>query len=125
MGLSRPPVTFMSEFEVRAHIDECIEAACLASIESQHDAKVAAALLTHREQRFRLCYIFGDWNVDERTDQDDFSFNAPPSVAAGNPDEEDTVSEDEQHVNGERIGHCFSETDPNRHLVRIVHRTSW
>ena len=47
-------VTFMPEHEVRAHIDECIEEACLEAIQGKSDAKIAAALLEHREQRFRL-----------------------------------------------------------------------
>ena len=102
-GPFKAAVTFMSEFEVRAHIDECIEAACLAAIEGQSDSKVAAALLMHREQRFRLSYIIGDWGIDEPEDEDDFSFDPATPVAAGNPDEEDTVSESERHVNGERI----------------------
>jgi hypothetical protein len=58
-GLFGAAVTFMSEFEVRAHIDECVEAACLAVIDGQPDAKIAGALLTHREQRFRLSYVLG------------------------------------------------------------------
>ncbi len=56
-------VTFMSEFEVRAHIDECIEAACFSTIGGQRSEKVAAALLTHREQRFRLFHILGEWGA--------------------------------------------------------------
>ncbi|MGA8610190.1 MAG: hypothetical protein WB760_00455 [Xanthobacteraceae bacterium] len=57
----------------------------------------------HREQRFRLSYILGDWSVDEPTDEDDFSFDSATPIAAGNPDEEDTVSEDERRANGDRI----------------------
>jgi energy-coupling factor transporter ATP-binding protein EcfA2 len=96
-------VTFMSEFEVRAHIDECIEAACLASIESQPDAKVAAALLTHREQRFRLSYLLGEWESDATSDDDDFSFDPAVPAASGNPDDEDSVADDERRANSERI----------------------
>ena len=102
-GPFKAAVTFMSEFEVRAHIDECIEAACLAAIEGQGDAKVATALLMHREQRFRLSYILGDWRVEEPADEDDFSFDLATQSAAGNPDEEDTVSDDERRINGDRI----------------------
>ena len=102
-GPFKAAVTFMSEFEVRAHIDECIEAASLAVIEGQSDAKIAAALLMHREQRFRLSYILGDWSADEPEDEDDFSFDAATPAAAGNPDEEDTVSELERRANGERL----------------------
>src|SRR5690349_17689807 len=74
VGPYKAAVTFMSEFEVRAHIDECVEAACLAAIEGQDDTKVAAALLTHREQRFRLSYVLGEMPAEESGEQDDFSF---------------------------------------------------
>jgi len=103
-GPFKAAVTFMSEFEVRAHIDECIEAACLAAVEGQSDGKVAAALLMHREQRFRLSYILGDWGIDEpEGEDDDFTFDSTKPVAAGSPDEEDTVSESDRRANGERI----------------------
>jgi hypothetical protein len=96
-------VTFMSEFEVRAHIDECIEASCLAAIESQPDPKIAAALITHREQRFRLSYVLGDWSVEEPAEEEDFSFDAVMPIPTGIPDEEDTVSEEERRANRDRI----------------------
>lgn len=95
-------VTFMSEFEVRAHIDECIEAACLAVTEGQPDAKVAAALLTHREQRFRLSYLLGEWDSDSEADDEDFSFDTVVP-AAGVPEEEDSVTDAERRSNSERL----------------------
>ena len=67
-------VTFMPEHEVRAHIDECLEEACLEAIQGKPDAKIAAALLEHREQRFRLSYILGAWRTSVESDDDDFSF---------------------------------------------------
>jgi len=103
-GPFKAAVTFVSEFEVRAYIDECIEAACLTAIESQSNDKIAAALLTHKEQRFRLSYILGSANVadDEGADEDDFQFDIAPG-ALGNPDDEDIVSEAERRANAERI----------------------
>ena len=74
-GPYKAAVTFISEFEVRANIDECIEAACLAATEGQSDSKVAAALLTHHEQRFRLAYLLGDWSGEESEDDDEFMFD--------------------------------------------------
>jgi hypothetical protein len=71
----------MSEFEVRANIDECIEAACLAAVEGVGDKKLAAALLTHREQRFRLSYVLGEMSADANGDQGDFSFEPGASGA--------------------------------------------
>jgi hypothetical protein len=87
-------VTFMPEHEVRAHIDECIEEACLEAIQGKSDAKIAAALLEHREQRFRLSYILGGWKTAHESDDDDFSFEdeAKPYTAISE-DEEVTAEE--------------------------------
>src|SRR5208283_2299599 len=60
-GAFRAAVTFMPEHEVRAHIEECLEEACLETVQSRSDAKVMGAFLQHREQRFRLSYILGSW----------------------------------------------------------------
>ena len=69
-------VTFMPEHEVRAHIDECLEEACLCAVQQQPDAKIAAALLSHREQRFRLFYPLGAWQEEEaETPAFEFSFD--------------------------------------------------
>jgi len=79
-------VTFMSEDEVRAYIDECLEKACLEAVQKKSEAKIASALLEHREQRFRLSYILGSWlESDLVGDDDDFSFD--------NEDERDAVME--------------------------------
>lgn len=94
-------VTFMSEFEVRAHIDECIEAACLAAVEGQPEAKIAAALLTHREQRFRLSYTLGDFHTDDDIDEDDFSFDKPGKAAP--VEDHDAVPDAERKANSRRI----------------------
>lgn len=87
-------VTFMPEHEVRAHIDECIEEACLDAIQGKSDAKIAAALLEHREQRFRLSYILGGWNTAHESNDDDFSFDdeVKPDISI-NEDEEVTAEE--------------------------------
>jgi hypothetical protein len=102
-GPFKAAVTFMSEFEARAHIDECIEAACIGAIDNQSDAKIAAALLSHREQRFRLSYVLGDWDADEVAEQDDFSFEPTKSIPAGNPDDDDIVSAEERRANNIRL----------------------
>lgn len=93
-------VTFMPEHEVRAHVDECIEEACLEAIQGKSDAKIAAALLEHREQRFRLSYILGGWNVALENDDDDFSFEDEVKPDASiNEDEEVTPEEIEKQRN--------------------------
>lgn len=93
-------VTFMSEFQVRAHIDECIEAACLAAVEGQPNTKIAATLLTHREQRFRLSYTLGDFQTDDDDEEDDFSFDEP---SADSSEDSDAIPEAERKQNSHRI----------------------
>lgn len=102
-GAYRAAVTFISEFEVRANIDECIEAACLAVTEGQPESKVAAALLTHHEQRFRLSYLLGDWSGEESVDDDEFAFDDGALEDAGLRDE-DKVSDEERRINETRVG---------------------
>jgi hypothetical protein len=77
-----------------------VEAACLAAIDKQSDSKIANALLTHREQRFRLSYVLGELVADSVVDQDDFSFDAPTSTA---PDVEEGIPEADRTANAERI----------------------
>lgn len=95
-------VTFMPEHEVRAHIDECLEEACLNAIQQQVDGKIAAALLSHREQRFRLFYPLGSWQEESVQAEDDFSFNdeAPEVDGLG---EQETVSATETTRNQARL----------------------
>lgn len=97
-GTFSAAVTFMPEHEVRAHIDECIEEACLEAIQGKSDAKIAAALLEHREQRFRLSYVLGGWNASVGAEEDDFSFDdeVKPDVVISE-DEEVTPEEVEKY----------------------------
>jgi hypothetical protein len=97
-------VTFMTEFEVRAHLDECIEAACLAVVEGEEDDAVADALLIHREERFRLSYLLGSWTKKLPVAEDDFDFEDSSKVAANDLDEEEVVSGEERTANRERLG---------------------
>ena len=68
-------VTFTPEHEARRLIDECLEDACLAVVQGGDDGKIAEALLSHREQRFRLSYLVGSWPKLDATDDLDFSFD--------------------------------------------------
>lgn len=101
-------VTFMPEHEVRAHIDECLEEACLSAIQQQPDAKLAAALLSHREQRFRLFYPLGAWQEEESVNADDgFSFDdEEPDV--DEIDEHEIVSANETKKNRKRLAEFVS-----------------
>lgn len=68
-------VTFMPEHEVRAHIDECLEEACLCAVQGKADQKILAAFLAHREQRFRLSYLLGQYGEEDSGNGDDFEFD--------------------------------------------------
>ncbi len=96
-------ITFMPEHEVRAHIDECIEEACLSAIQQQPDDKIAATLLSHREQRFRLFYPLGSWQDNRAADSDDsFDFeDQEPEV--DELDEKEIISADEIVRNRARL----------------------
>lgn len=94
-------VTFMPEHEVRAHVDECLEEACLRAAQGQIDEKIIGALLAHREQRFRLSYILGGWNQSaKQVKEDDFSFGVDEGVEEALPEDE-AVTADEIERNGE------------------------
>ena len=80
-------ITFMSENEVRIHVEECLSAACMASIEGKSDAQIAKALLHHEDQRFRLSYILGEWQEEASPFEQDFPFDE---------DEDDVLSEEER-----------------------------
>lgn len=96
-------VTFMPEHEVRAHIDECIEEACLRTVEGKSDDKIMSGLLAHREQRFRLSYILGGWNQQaNEPSTDDFSFEDDEEGAEELPEEE-AVTAGEIAANRQRL----------------------
>ena len=94
-GAFATAITFMPEHEVRAHIDECIEEACLRAVEEKPIGKIMAGLLAHREQRFRLSYVLGGWDqkLEDATD-DEFSFEDGDEA-------EEMLAEDEAVTSGE------------------------
>jgi hypothetical protein len=70
-------VTFFSEFQTQANIEECIVDACLAAHEGAAVDKIAERFLNHRDQKFRLGYILGPWqDAAASDDEDEFSFDA-------------------------------------------------
>lgn len=96
-------VTFMQEAEVRAHVEECLEDAALAAVQSKKDEKIASELLSHREQRFRLSYILGAWRAkSEAFAEDDFSFEEDEPEHE-QLDEDEAVSATERARNQERL----------------------
>jgi hypothetical protein len=70
-------VTFFSEFQTQANIEESIVDACLAAHERAAVDKIAERFLNHRDQKFRLGYILGPWqDAAASDDEDEFSFDA-------------------------------------------------
>jgi len=61
-------VTFLAESIVRTNIRECVADACLAAYENVPDEKLVNRLLNHRDQKFRLGYILGNWQVSKNDD---------------------------------------------------------
>ncbi len=93
-------VTFLQEAEVRSLIEECLQAACFLAFRQEPDARIAAAFLTHSEQRFRLSYPLGSW---------------PPRGDAKNDFWGDDETEDELEV-----GKSVSATEAARNKARLV-----
>ena len=81
-GSFRAAVTFMPEHEVRAHIEECLEEACLEAVQTHSDAKIMGAFLQHREQRFRLSYVLGSWTERSESDDSEFAFEGEDELEA-------------------------------------------
>ncbi len=81
-------VTFFSEFQVQANIEECISDACMAALDESAPDVIADRLLNHRDQRFRLGYVLGSWrDRGAREDtEDELSFDESAPIEA--PDEE-------------------------------------
>jgi len=94
-------VTFMPEHEVRAHVEECIEDACLSAIHQYSDEKIANALLSHREQRFRLFYLLGTWQEPTIEEDDGFSFDDETEIE--NFNEEYSINTEEAFKNKKRL----------------------
>jgi len=97
----RAAVTFMPEHEVRAHVDECLEEACLEAVQSRSDAKIMGAFLQHREQRFRLSYILGSWTEQSETNESEFAFEE--ESAESDIDDGEIVGPEERARNLERL----------------------
>lgn len=56
-------VTFLSKVEVIQLVSECIFEALKKAIKGSSEKDVAAALLIHPEQRFRLSYLLGQYKI--------------------------------------------------------------
>ena len=101
-------VTFFTEFQTQANIEECIIDASLAAHEDAPIDKIADRFLSHRDQKFRLGYVLGGWHkaahAPEEDDEDDeFSFE----------DEGPNTT-----VDDEEVGLTDAERAKNREVLR-------
>ena len=96
-------VTFFTEFQTQANIEECVIDAALAVLEKAPMDKIADRFLSHRDQKFRLSYILGGWRANGGGDeQDEMSFDdAGDSTAV--LDDEVALTEAERAANRETI----------------------
>ena len=101
-GPFKAVVTFTPEHEARRLIDECLEDACLTAVQGGDDGKIAEALLSHREQRFRLSYMVGSWPKLETPKDLDFSFDEDEDQGELIPREE-SVGESEESRNSANL----------------------
>ena len=86
-------VTFANEWSVHTNVQECVIAACSATWvqPALDDDKVAEKLLNHRDLRFRMSYILGQWGAsgsESATSQDD-GWNYAPVEEPPKPDPDD------------------------------------
>ena len=86
-------VTFMDPRECRDEIEKCLHNACRVAVTENSDSRIAGALLSPPEQRFRLSYLLGAWEY-ERLE----ALSAQNQLAGLQ-----TVSEKERDANQERL----------------------
>ena len=101
-GPFKAVVTFTPEHEARRLIDECLEEACLCAVQGGDAGKIADALLSHKEQRFRLSYMVGSWPKLETAEDSDFSFDDDDTQEELIPPEE-SVGESEESRNNSNL----------------------
>jgi energy-coupling factor transporter ATP-binding protein EcfA2 len=91
-------VTFFSEFQIQAYVEECVLDAALASRSGAPLDKVADRFLSHRDQKFRLTYVLGPWNATSAVESaDEFSFDEEDSGGVA----DDALPPQEQRKNQE------------------------
>lgn len=66
-------ITFMDKREVVDEIEKCLHNACRTAVTEQRDDRVARALLSPPEQRFRLSYPLGRWEPNDTSAQSELA----------------------------------------------------
>lgn len=88
-------ITFASRDQVQADVEDCLYEAGQRVVRGGSDDDIAAALLEHPEQRFRLSYILGAWKQEvptpdkgEQDEFDDFDYGDSEDAADDLADDE-------------------------------------
>jgi hypothetical protein len=102
-GPFQAAVTFFTEFQTQANIEECVIDAALALWEKAPLDKVAERFLNHRDQKFRLSYILGSWrNTGVGEARNEMSFDEGADLPPLN-DEAGSPTDEEWATNRQRI----------------------
>lgn len=105
-------VTFFTEFQIQANIEECVIDACMAVYSDATIDKVAERLLNHRDQKFRLSYVLGGLRDSRPSDEDELSFDADETFES--VDEEEGITDAEREKNKKVL---------ERYLARVTKLT--
>jgi hypothetical protein len=93
-------ITFFTEFQALASIEECIVDAALVVRENAPKDKVAERFLNHRDQKFRLSYILGAWQKDGGSDAEEMFFDENDETL---PLEDETVLSTDERINNRQV----------------------
>jgi len=111
-------VTFFSEFQTLANIEECVVDSALAVLEKAEMEKIADRFLNHRDQKFRLSYLLGAWRnegASEEVDEMSFDVDSTPVIF----DDEAVLSDAERLTNQKKVELFL---DRIRELTKLVER---
>lgn len=108
-------VTFFTEFQVQANIEECITDACIALFEGAAIDKAADQFLNHRDQKFRLSYVLGGWRRDQGSDDEELSFSDGDEEAI--IDEDGILTEAERGRNRQNLANYLARMND---LTKVV-----
>lgn len=109
-GGFRAAVTFFSEFQIQAYVEECVTSACLAELEGAKKTRVAEKFLNHTDQKFRLSYVLGSYSEKENPAVlDNISFDEEPSEAGKIEPDSGGLSVSERAQNMEKLHRYLEE----------------
>ena len=97
-------VTFMDEREVRDEVEKCLQNACRVAVTDNRDDRVARALLSPPEQRFRLSYPLGRWEPRESLTRSGSTDSFEPTLS-----DYEATSDEEKVQNQDRLENYVSE----------------